>query len=152
MEQRADPAKVVISNRSIDSGMLADMVSEGRLTLANRRAIGAKQKSDLWDCHFLSGVIAGMPPGHVVIDMRVEPYRVIEGNGRIGAVVDFLGGKILNDPPSDLRGMSLWELGGLDERTINRRVREASFAATCIMPGTGELEFETLAQFLRPWH
>ena len=152
MEQRADPSKVIISNRGFTGDGFVDWVKEGRLKLTDRRAIGPKQKSDLWDCHFLSCVVAGVSPGTVVIDMRTEPYKVLDGNARIGAIVDFLNGDTLRHPNSDMDQLSLWEFGGLGERVILRRLREASFSLVCIMPGTGDLEAERIAQFLLPWH
>ena len=151
MEERADPSKVVISNRGFTGGGFVDWVKEGRLKFTDRRAVGPKQKSDLWDAQFLSCVIAGMQPGSVVIDMRTEPYKVLDGNARIGAIVDFLNGETLHYPKSDrdLDGLSLWELGPFGFRGIQRRLSEACFSLTCIMPGTGDKEADLIAQFVQ---
>lgn len=151
MQKRADPAKLIIENRTLTGALASEWVQEGRLIISDRRAIGPKQKSDLWDCHFLSLVVVGVSPGTVVIDMRTEPYKVLDGNARIGAIVDFLNGDTLRHPNSDMDQLSLWELGGLGGRVIERRLSEAVFSVSYIMPGTGDKEFETIAQFLRPW-
>lgn len=151
--ERADPSKVVIQTRAFDGGTFAGWVNEGLLKVSSRREVGPKQKSDVWDASFISTLIVGMPAGHVVIDMRTEPYRVIDGNGRIGAVVDFLSEAVLHykegdHKAPDLDGLSPWDFG-LDARVINRKVREATFSTTCIMPGTGEREFDVIAQAVR---
>lgn len=148
MEERADPSKVVISNRGFTGGGFVDWVKEGRLKLTDRRAVGPKQKSDVWDANFIASIVAGMHPGLVVIDQRTEPYRVLDGNGRIGAVVDFLNGD-LHNIPSDLGNMSTWDFSSLGEYVIKRKVREATFTVVCILPGTGDKEFEVLAQSLQ---
>ena len=84
-------------------------------------------------------------------DVYRSLYKVLDGNARIGAIVDFLNGDTLRHPNSDMDQLSLWELGGLGGRVIERRLSEAVFSVSYIMPGTGDKEFETIAQFLRPW-
>ncbi|MBR5950052.1 MAG: hypothetical protein IKZ87_01305 [Actinomycetaceae bacterium] len=142
--QRAAPAKTIIESRYFPAETLAEMAGDGRLLFADRRTLSHRHKDEWWDAYFISRVVVGIQPGHIVIDMRSEPYRVLVGSARVGAAVDFLNGAILCTPNADLDEMSLWDFGSLGEKTIKRRVREATFSASCIMPGTGDLEFEAI--------
>lgn len=126
-----------VENQTLNGGAVLKLARSGKLEIRPR------DKSPEWDAAYIAGLLAKIQPGHFILDQRDrEHIKVIEGNARLGALIDFFNGKV------DLAHAPL-EVSHTNEQAQRVLIWDVHFHLSIVWEPTSDAEFHALLQCIR---